>query len=57
MCQVARQQVSSTKVVYEDIMLSKSEIIFLTNSVDDGEDVDLIRSGFPGVETIGFAAL
>jgi hypothetical protein len=44
-------------VVYEDIMLSKSEIIFLTNSVDDGEDVDLIRSGFPGVETIGFAAL
>jgi len=46
-CQVARQQVSSTKVVYEVIMLSKSENILLTNSVGVGEDVDLIRGGFP----------
>lgn len=57
MCQVVRQQVSSNKVVHEDIMLSKSENIFLTNLVDDGEDVDLIRGGLPIVETIRFAAL
>jgi len=56
-CQVVRQQVSSNKVVLEDIMLSKSENIFLTNSVADGEDVDLIRGGLPGVETNRCAAL
>jgi hypothetical protein len=43
--------------MHEDIMLSKSENIFLTNSVDDGEDVDLIRGGLPGIETIRVAAV
>jgi len=51
------EQVSSNKVVQEYIMLSKSENIFLAYSLDDGEDVDLIRGGLPGVETIRFAAL
>ena len=45
-CQVSRQQVSSNKVVHKDVVLSKCENI-LTNSVDDGENVDLMRGEPP----------
>ena len=44
-------------MMHEDIMLYKSENVFLAEAVDDVEVVDLIRGGLPGVETIRFAAL
>lgn len=50
MREVLRQLLSCNKVVHQHIMLFQLENVLLTNLVDDGLDIDLVRCGLHEVQ-------